>query len=219
MTSVAFVTIGQSPRDDIIPDIRSGLPSRFEIEQAGALDAFDSQSEIKAVAGPDNGEPFMVTRLRDESSVRVSRKVIADQIQQVITDIEEDVDAICVLCTGDFPHFEAAIPVLDPGRLLHAWASAIAPDDTIGVLMPDAEQESQVREKWSGLDVVPTVGSPYEPESDLRAAAQSLEGDVDLFVLDCMGSTTRMKEVVRTETDSSVLLPSSILTKTLTELL
>jgi protein AroM len=218
MVSVAFVTIGQSPRDDIMPDIRRGLPSRFEIEQVGALDAFDSQCEIEAVAGSEEGEPIMVTRLRDGSSARVSRQGIAEQIQRVITDIEDDVDVIGVLCTGDFPHFDAAVPVVDPGHLLYAWASAIAPDDTIGVLMPDAEQEPQVREKWAGLDIVPTVGSPYEHEDDLRAAARSLAGDVDMFVLDCMGSTARMKEAVRTETDTSVLLPNSILTKTLTEL-
>lgn len=219
MVTVAFVTIGQSPRDDVMPDIRRGLPSRFETVQAGALDQYDSPAEVKAVAGPEEGAPILVTRLRDGRSVRVGRRPIAENVQRVITDIEDDIDAVAVLCTGDFPPFEASVPVIDPGHILYGWASGIEPEGMIGVLMPDSDQEAQVREKWAGLDVVTAVGSPYEPEDKLIAAVRGVEDDVDLFVLDCMGSTARMKDVVRAETGKSVLLPSSILTKTLTELL
>lgn len=219
MTKMGLVTIGQSPRTDITPDIVDQLPDELEVVEAGALDEFDSQAEVREAVGPREGEPIFVTRMRDGSSVTVDRASVIDLVQARIHELAEDVSTIAVLCTGDFPDFEADVPILEPSDLLHGWASSIVDGGTIGVLMPKAEQLDQTFDKWEGFDVVAAAGSPYTDEDEVTPAAEAIGTDVDIVVMDCMGYTPGMKATVRETTGAGVLLGRSVLAKTATEVL
>lgn len=218
MTTVGFVTIGQSPRTDITPDIVDQLPDEIDVVEAGALNEFDSAEEVREAVGPREGEPIFVTRMRDGSSVTVDRDSVVKLMQARIDDLAEEVSTIGVLCTGDFPAFEADVPILEPSDLLHAWASSIVEDGTIGVLMPKAEQIDQTFDKWKGFDVVAAAGSPYT-DDEVPRAAEAIGTDTDLVVMDCMGYTPEMKARVQEKTEAGVLLGRSVLTKTATEVL
>jgi protein AroM len=124
-----------------------------------------------------------------------------------------------VLCTGEFSEFDAGVPVLEPSDLLHAWASCIVGDGTIGILMPRPEQIDQTFDKWEGFDVVAAAGSPYTDEDEITPAAEAIGTEPDLVVMDCMGYTPAMKATVREKTGSGVLLGRSVLGKTATEVL
>lgn len=219
MTTVGLVTIGQAPRTDITPDIETQLPSDVEVLEAGALDKYSTASDVRTNVGPKDDSPIFVTRLRDGTSVKVDRDSVFEHLQERIDEIEQDVETIGVLCTGEFPPLQASVPILEPSHLLNAWASAIAPNGIIGIMMPEREQLDQTNEKWAGYDILTAAGSPYADEDEITGAAQSLGTDADLIVMDCMGYTPGMKETVREITDTSVLLGRSVLGKTITELL
>lgn len=219
MTKMGLVTIGQSPRTDITPDIVDQLPDELEVVEAGALDEFGSRAEVREAVGPREGEPIFVTRMRDGSSVTVDRASVIDLVQARIHELAEDVSTIAVLCTGDFPDFEADVPILEPSDLLHGWASSIVDGGTIGVLMPKPEQIEQTFDKWDGFDVVAAAGSPYTDEDEVTPAAEAIGTDVDIVVMDCMGYTPGMKATVRETTGAGVLLGRSVLAKTATEVL
>lgn len=219
MTRIGLVTIGQSPRTDISPEIAKLLPDGIDVVEAGALDEFDSPEEVESNVGPVDGGPIFVTLLRDGSSVTVDRGSVIELMQNRIDDLAGDVSTIGILCTGDFPAFESDVPILEPSNLLHAWASSIVQDGTIGILMPEEEQLSQTYDKWSGFDVIPAAGSPYVEEDEITPAAEAIGTDADLIVMDCMGYTSSMKNIVREKTGTSALLGRSVLGKTLTEVL
>jgi protein AroM len=187
--------------------------------QVGALDEFDSPEAVEAALAPREGEPMFVTRLRDGSSVAVDRAAVIELVESRIADLAERVTTIGVLCTGEFPDFEAPVPILEPSDLLHAWASSIARGGTVGVIVPEQEQLDQTHEKWTGFDLVTAAGSPYTDEDEVTPAAEAIGRDADLVVMDCMGYTPAMKTAVRERTDTSVLLGRSVLAKTITEVL
>jgi|AntRauMinimDraft_3_1070383.scaffolds.fasta_scaffold01068_3 protein AroM len=219
MTRIGFVTIGQAPRTDITPDIVEHFPDDIDVVEAGALDEFDSEAEVREAVGPRDGEPIFVTRLRDGSSVTVDRDSVIGLVQARIDDLAKEVSTIGVLCTGNFPSFNSDVPILEPSDLLHAWTSSIVDDGTIGVLMPKEEQLAQTHEKWAEFDVIAAAGSPYTDEDEVGPAAEALGTETDLVVMDCMGYTSEMKAMVREKTGAGVLLGRSVLGKTATEVL
>ncbi|MFP9060522.1 AroM family protein [Natrialbaceae archaeon A-chndr2] len=216
--AVGFVTIGQAPRTDVTPEILAHFPEDTEVIEVGGLDGYEDAAAVEADLAPAAGAPQFVTRLTDGSEVIVDRAASHDLVAERITDIEDDVSVIGLLCTGSFPDLEASVPVLTPSSLLHAWTRAIDPD-RLGVIMPKAEQSDQTADKWADeFDVVAAAGTPYGDGHEVGEAADELGSDVDLVVMDCIGYNEAMRETVRERTGASVLLGRSVLAKTMTEL-
>jgi hypothetical protein len=85
--------------------------------------------------------------------------------------------------------------------------------------MPKPEQAAQIRAEWSDdRDIRAAAVSPYEAQMDVREAAAEL-GDVDLVLLKCMGYDYETKHAVHEVTGAGTLLPRSLLTKAITEVL
>ena len=63
MKKIGFITIGQSPRDDIMQDIFPLISNDTEILQRGALDGL-SEEDLKAIA-PKPGDTVLVSSLRN----------------------------------------------------------------------------------------------------------------------------------------------------------
>jgi protein AroM len=216
---VGLVTIGQAPRTDISDDIGARLPPDVEIVEAGALDDYSSANAVESELGAQPAEPVFITKLNDGATVLVDRDAIAAEVERIVEELSDDVDAVGILCTGEFPHFDASIPVLETGALLRSWADAIAPHGTLGVLMPKPEQAAQIRAEWpDDRDIRAAAASPYETEMDVREAAAEL-GDVDLVLLKCMGYDYATKHAVHEATGVGTLLPRSLLTKAITEVI
>ena len=219
MPAVGLITIGQSPRPDITDDIRAALPDDIDVVEAGALDGYDDPETVEADLSPREGHPVFVTTMRDGSTVMVDRDAVARAVQSQIHELAPDVSAVGILCTGEFPHFESSVPVLETGALLRAWADAIAPEGTLGVLVPKPEQEAQVRAEWpDDREIRVASASPYDEATNVRDAAAEL-GDVDLVLLKCMGYDYEVKRAVVEATETGALLPRSLLTKAITEVL
>ena len=220
MSGVGLVTIGQSPRTDVTPAIRAHLPDDVEVVEKGALDPYSSAEEVENAIGAEDGAPMFVTSLRDGTDVAVDRIAIHELLHQRVTELEEQVDVIGVLCTGEFPTHEVTIPVLEPRSLLKAWVDAIVdPDEIIGVVIPSEDQVAQTSEKWNEYSIQTVAVNPYDDTASFARAGTTLGTEPAAVVMDCIGYTEAMKATIRESTDTSVLLGRSVLAKTLAEIL
>jgi protein AroM len=220
MTVLGVVTIGQSPRSDMVPEMINWLPS-VEVRERGALDDL-SAAQIQALA-PAPGDETLTTRLSDGSSVVIGRAGILPGLQAQIDILEAGgADAVLIVCTGDFPAFRHSRPLLLAGPLLTAGLSAIAGDAVIGVICPLAEQEQQSYEKFAHLEQKVKVAwaTPYQPGvAAIEDAARGLAGDgAEILVLDCMGYTQAHREAAAAAANRPVVLSRSVVARLTAEL-
>ena len=71
---IGLVTIGQSPRVDVVPEMTAVMGPGVDVREAGALDGL-SRAEIAALA-PTGDDEILVTRLAAGSSVFLGKQKI-----------------------------------------------------------------------------------------------------------------------------------------------
>ena len=216
------VTIGQSPRTDVTPDLRTILGDDVDIVEAGALDGLTKEDVAKLA--PESGDYVLVTRLADGSSVQVAERHIAPRVEAKIgAHFANGLPVVLLLCTGEFPDFPTDGLLLRPQRILYNTVEAVARGLRVGFLTPSREQIAQSENRWrtvcSNIRVVPA--SPYaNADAAVRAAASELgEWGADLAVMDCMGYTLAMQGMVRTITGKPVILARGIVARVVLELI
>lgn len=224
--TLGVVTIGQTPRADLTPELRAWLPG-VRIVERGALDGVTP--EQIAEWAPAEGDEVLTTRLRDGGSAIVGHHHIAPGVRAAVADLEEaGVDAVYLACTGEFGELEHRGPVLRPEFMIgHAVAAIAAGLTTVGVLVPLEEQRRHPDTKYAPLDaeVVVAVATPYagSPEAvaeGLRSAAAEFKAaGAQLIVADCIGYTQAMREVLVSELNVPVVLARSVVARLAAELL
>jgi len=215
---IGMITIGQSPRSDVVEEIKEIL-GQVQIVERGCLDELTNE-QIESLK-PEEREPFLVTVLRDGSSVQVSKKKTVQLLQQRIKELEnKDVISIVLLCTGDFSNLESKKLLIAPGKLIRRLVEAmLTTEEKLGVIVPCCEQIGQTQKKWSHLNPVVEAASPYDNSARIQEAAKKLQAqNVDLTVLDCIGYTIHMKQTVKEITGKPVILARTLLAGVLREL-
>ncbi len=82
------ITIGQSPRDDVIPEMLPYLGENVEVIQAGALDGLTYEEILEFE--PKEGDYVLVSKLRDGRSVKFAEKHILPRLQNCIDKLEAE---------------------------------------------------------------------------------------------------------------------------------
>ncbi len=205
--SIGFLTIGQSPRTDVMEEIGEALVGAAVVEK-GTLDGYTFE-EIERKFGPKPGETTYVTRLNDGRQVKVAKEKITTLLQQKIYELEnEEVDLIILLCSGEFPILNSRKPLIYPDRLLKTLASEMIDRSMpLGILVPLQEQEGYAKTRWRELteELVVAHASPYTgTEEEFREAAEKLYSS-KLVVMDCIGYTYRQKRIIQRGVDAPVL--------------
>lgn len=210
---LAALTIGQSPRIDLTPEIRSYLGSGFEIIEAGALDDYNYQ-EIMGQFSPQNEDDILVTRLRDGSEVIIGEKHISDLLNQKIKELEkENLELILLLCTGGFTDLESSSILIEPQKVLYSLLLKLGLKN-FAVIIPNEMQKKQIKRFWNNLKMDPIIksASPYKDNNDLILAAEEIKNeDIDLIYLDCMGYSKEMKKIVAEICNEKVILPREMI--------
>lgn len=219
---IGAITIGQSPRNDVVPEMEAVLGAEVEVLQAGALDGLTRAQIGELLPGP--GDLVLVSRLNDGSSVKLGESRILPLLQGCIAKLEAaGAELILLICTGQFPaKFESGKPLICPQPILHAVTAKLAFRGKIGVMNPDRDQLRQAAAIWgkSATTVEAVAGSPYgDLEEVVRAAGVLKEKDVDLIVLDCIGYSLSMKNIVREITGKPVILPRTLIARIIREML
>lgn len=223
MKKLGAITIGQSPRNDVIPEMVPFLGDRVEVIQAGALDGL-SYEEILTFQ-PEEGDYVLVSKLNDGRSVKFAEKHILPRLQECIDQLESaGADVIVFICTGTFPDiFTSTVPLIYPQKILHGVTPYLAGKGKVAVITPDKDQVEQSRKKWqeTGADVIVVNGSPYGEDSEIDQAIDQLNyyDDIDVIALDCIGYTEDMKRRVAEGTNTSVVLARTIVARVLGEIL
>ena len=219
MKTVAAITIGQTPRDDVGGELEKVLGPEVRVVQAGALDGL-GRAEIAALA-PVADDDALITRLRDGAEVIVGKSRILPHLQACLDRLAAETEAAAILCAGVFPAFRSPHPVVMPERCMAAMVDAVFDGRRLGVIVPIEQQRESYRSRWSRVDprVSVVVASPYEDPARLVDAADQLRRvGVSLVVMECMGFTSGMKQIVRDITGVPALLPASVLARVLAEL-
>lgn len=219
---IGVITIGQSPREDVLAEMRPLLGENIEVLQAGALDGL-TQEEV-ALFVPRENDIVLVSKLRNGNSVKFGESYILPRLQQCIEKLEgEGAELIAFICTGKFPtEFSSDKIILYPQPLLHAVVPNLALRGKIGVINPDQDQIQQCLEIWekSVPTVEAVVGSPYGDIQHVMAAAKELSNkDVDIIVMDCIGYTVQMKDIVSKITGKPVILARTLVARIIREML
>jgi len=220
---LGLVTIGQTPRDDIVPEMAEILGPEVEVVQRGALDGLDVHAIAALAPGP--GDEVLVTRLRGGASVFVAHHRIGPRVQACLADLDRaGVGLSAVLCTGVFPGLACAAPLLLPDRLLIGLLRGVSFSGRLGVLAPSTAHLPQIATHWRGhgFDPVLSVLSPYD-EGSPRALALAVEalagGEVGLVVLDCMGYRRKTKQELQALLGVPVIHANLVLARVAAELL
>lgn len=216
---VGAITIGQSPRDDVIPEIQRVLGPEVEILECGALDGM-SREEVRGLT-PDPGDPVLVSRTRDGAEIFVSEALVLERLRDCTRALEDRSELLLLLCTGTFPPLEVEKPVLYPEHLLRQLVASLGVH-RLGVLTPSQHQLGGQRERWGKLvpEVNVQAASPYgAPEALQEAAGNLTQAGVDLVVMDCIGYTRVMAAVVREQVGCPVVLASTTLARAAAEML
>ncbi len=213
---VGMVTIGESPREDTVSEIKRLAGVKAEILECGALDGL-SLPEIQKLA-PERGEYVLVSRLRDGIEIRLARSKIIKKMQKCIDSLaERGADLIVILCVGEWPKFKSEKLVVEPSEPFRGFMLGLVGEgDKLGIIVPAEDQIDDFKEKWSkeGVRVNVVAASPYTPaaKDEVARAARSLkESDIDVVAMACAGYTMEIKRIVQQITGKPVVLAISTL--------
>lgn len=216
---VGFLTIGQSPRDDVIREIRPLLSPFVEIVQYGMLDDL-SPAEIHALT-PNKEESLLVSRLRDGTQVKLGEKKISALLPGAVDlmKTEMDVNVVGILCTHEFPLMKYSVPVIFPCASLQFLLEQVLEVESLGVVVPSENQIEMAREKWGeGITSVETK-SPYVEGKPWKEIADSFAlKKVSIIVLDCIGYSRKDRQAIQKAYPIPSLLPRTLLAYAINQL-
>ncbi len=218
---IGAITIGQSPRTDVIPEMQEIFGENVNILEAGALDGL-TKEEIEEFK-PGENDYVLVSRLNDGSHVKFGKSYIIPRLQNCINNLEKSgVELIIVICTGYFGNvLTSRVPLIYPQKILYSLVPNLAVNKRIGVIVPEEEQIDQMGKKWeeAGLEVKAVSGSPYKGTEEIKKAAEKLKDEnVDIIVLDCIGYNRRMKQEVEKIVKKPVVLSRTMVARVTSEL-
>ncbi|RCV54592.1 AroM family protein [Marinitenerispora sediminis] len=215
MAKLGVVTIGQSPRDDVVPDLAALLPPGARIVEAGALDPL-SGAEIAALApSGDPGDEELASRLRDGTEVALSHRRLLPHLHAALERVRDaGAERALLLCTGSFPELRAPLPTLTAEQLLTGTVQALAAGRTLLVVCPLPSQRAALARRWStaAARVEVAAASPYGALEDFAAVAAELRGRLSpgedaIGLLDCVGYDLAHRQVLADALGLPVLVP------------
>jgi len=214
---IAFVTIGQTPRSDLVPEILAGVAAPVDAVEFGALDGM-SAAEI-AMLAPPPGAGSLATRLKDGGEIVVAKSWAEQRLQQIFERVDAGgFDLLVLLCTGHFPELRSRTLLIEAQRVVDGFVDAMAVDTCkLGIMVPLARQidEWHVR-GGASRDVRLTHFSPYAGDR-LDGASDELS-DRDMIVMHCMGYDEAMRARVAARTTRPVVLARRVVAGAIAQL-
>lgn len=217
---VAFVTIGQAPRTDVVPQMLADLGLPVAAEEFGILDDLDTD-QIAALAPADDEYRF-ASRLRDGSQAVMGKPVAEAMLARLMASLDDGrFDALVPLCTG------TALPpmrtlVIEPQQVVDHLTVALAQGcKRLGIVLP---LEGQVGSfhliEPVSCELRVTHASPYTDTGTGRfaQAGETLRG-CDLVVMHCMGYTEAMRAQVARHAGAPALLSNRMVARLLGQVL
>lgn len=220
MKQIGMLTIGQSPRDDLIPALMEILGEDYRIIEAGALDDHTYEDIQKIDLNPEHY--ILVSRMRDGREIKITKKYVIPMMQKQLDKIEaQGIRLTVVMCTGKFPQFQSKGLVITPSEILKGVIEGSLKAGKLAVVYPTAEQMPYAERDFGRENIMlyaDTV-SPYEPE-DVEGLLSRLKKEApDLIFLNCFGFPTALKVQIQETTGKPTIHSSSVIARVLKELI
>lgn len=179
--AIGALTIGQSPRPDLVSPLIQVLPDGYQVLQAGALDGLAPDS----LPAPVAGSYPLTTRLQDGTLVMVDETFLAPKLQQALNTLEGwGVIVTLLLCAGTFSELQGARPLFKPFNLARDVLHTLGMQ-AIGLISPIKEQETPIRRRWTSAGFQPTVWTADLTRQDEQFIYQ-LERQIETNKLECI---------------------------------
>lgn len=206
---VMFLSVGQSPRADIIDDMLENLDLPIEAVEIGALDGL-SPAEINALR-VNRGETSIVTKLADGSDIILSKPRIAERMARIAAGFQpNEFDLVVILSTGLFRDFESTCPMVNAQRAMESTVISLAAHGSaVGLIQPLQQQVDE-------LDIPALapykIFASYAAEGDKRLLASALVdlSDAEIIVLNSVSFTEVDRQTVAKASGKPVVLARRI---------
>ena len=220
MKKIGMLTIGQSPRNDILPGLMEILGKDIQVVEAGALDG-KTMNDVKNI--PLRFEDYiLVSRMRDGTEIKITKKYILPMMQEKLNQLEaQGIRLTVVMCTGNFPQFKSKGLVVTPKEILKGVMEGSIKNGKLGVVYPTSEQMPMAKEEWGrpGVEIYADTVSPYEPK-DVEGLCKRLEAqNLDIILLNCFGFPREIKKNIENMTGKPVVQANTLVARVLAELI
>ena len=190
-----FLTVGQAPRTDIVPEVLSLLGTPVQTDEIGVLDGM-SAAGIEALA-PGPFEPSIATNLPDGRQIVLSRAAVHDRMAEITSALEPgEYDLVVMLTTGLSDCYTCQCPLINAQFAVESTVMAlISSDQTIGIINPLERQTSQMN---LATLTHATVVSTFARENDRAALASAVMdlADCDAIVMHSVSYSEADRELV-----------------------
>jgi DNA-binding CsgD family transcriptional regulator len=207
---VMFVSVGQTPRADLIGEMLANLDIRIEALELGALDGLSPREIDDLRVRP--GEASIVTRLADNTEIVVSKPRIAERMAGLVANFQpNEYDLVVILSTGLFREFESTCPTVNAQRAVEsAVISLAAQGSPIGLIQP---LEQQINE----LDIPALqpyrITASHALDNDKQSLARALFdlAECEIIVLNSVSFSEADREMAAKVTGKPVVLARRII--------
>ncbi|MCP2520227.1 AroM family protein [Candidatus Aminicenantes bacterium AC-335-B20] len=208
---ICLLTIGQSPRRDIVPEIKSIFLPEIKIMEKGLLDNL-SEEEIKRLK-PQKDEDSLISILRNGKTVQLAVRKVESLLEEHINKIiKENIKGVGILCTHDFMESKYPVPVIFPCKFIKFLIEQVYKINKIGIVIPLENQIRMVKGKFRCREVILQVKSPYIKEKGWEEIADIFKKNrVEGVVLDCIGYNIKDKVEIEKYVKVPVFLPRLLL--------
>ncbi|MBR0650818.1 hypothetical protein GXW78_14190 [Roseomonas terrae] len=202
---IAFVTIGQSPRGDMVPEVLAltgAEAGEIDACEHGALDGLDDTAI--AEGAPRQREPVLLTRLADGRRVRVGAGFLGRRLEPLLHRLDgEGHDLIVLLSTSLFQPYRLRTPLVHAQQAVDAWIGALVMGEArLGVIHSLVEQH-----RTSAHGALIQTARAVAREDDLETldeAAQRLAA-TNLILMHSVGYTEAMAQQLAARTQKPVV--------------
>jgi protein AroM len=217
---IGMLTIGQSPRSDILPGLSEILGTKFEIVEAGALDDL-TKKDLESIE-IQKDDYLLVSRMRDGTEIKITKRIILPLLQKKIKMFEEKgIRIMIIMCTGKFPKFESTSLIVTPQDIIQGVLNSAIKKGSIGVVYPAKEQTKMAEAAFGreGIKIYADYLSPYEGKNNIDELADRLaKKELDIILLNCFGFNSDVKKIVAQKTCRPVILSNTLVARVLKEL-
>jgi len=218
---IGALTIGQSPRTDIMVDIEKIFIKNTKIIEKGALDGL-SKKEINDLY-PEENDYILISRLNDGTSAKISGSYVEKKLQNIIKEMEDEVDVFLILCAGQFSDLTSKKLIIKPDVLLNKLIPGIVERGTMIDVVPLKEQIEELKTRWTFTNIIVKYESlcPYTAtREEIISKAREIRGmKPDLVLLDCFGFGIDTKKIFKEIVDKPIILVRTLVAYILKELL
>ncbi|MFI5012425.1 MAG: AroM family protein [Hyphomicrobiales bacterium] len=187
---IAFVTIGQAPRPDVVPEIVRMLDGASLHDEFGALDGLGEEDLGRHAASAD--DDTLYTRLVGGRHVALRAGFVEERLQALMRRVDRrGYDLIVLITTGVFQPMTLRTPFVHGQRALEAWISTLVLGNCqLGVIYPLARQTRSAPLYGTLIQNARSAAAAGGTRS-LEVAAKRL-GTTDLILMLSVGHTEEM---------------------------